>query len=318
MAKLEMPKVSLANQDGSFRDVVPIIVAYSLCSSMLLLVNKVAMKLVPVAFLVTVIQLLFAAVFVVFIRIALRVKVDELEWTKVRPYMLYIAAFSGGIYCNLRALEHSNVETIIIFRSCSPLLVSICDYLFLGRELPSSRSIMALVGILVGAMSYVYTDKAFHLEGFQAYFWAVLYFFIICFEMTYGKVITNSVPMASSWGPVYYTNVIGILSTLFIGLCMGDFADVGSINWTREAVVAVSISAIIGIGISYSAWSCRAKVTATTFTLVGVVNKLFTIFLNCLMWDAHASPMGLFSLLLCLACGTLYQQAPMRPLSLQS
>ena len=49
---------------------------------------------------------------------------------------------------------------------------------------------------------------------------ATFYFFIICFEMTYGKVITNSVRMDSSWGPVYYTNMIGILPTLALGILL--------------------------------------------------------------------------------------------------
>lgn len=55
-----------------------------------------------------------------------------------------------GVYCNMRALAHSNVETVIIFRSCTPLAVSLCDWLFLGRELPAPRSLAALLTIAAG------------------------------------------------------------------------------------------------------------------------------------------------------------------------
>ena len=34
---------------------------------------------------------------------------------------------------------------------------------------------------------------------------------------------------------------------------------------------------------------------------------------NVLMWDAHATPTGIASLVVCLAGGCLYQQAPLRP-----
>lgn len=63
---------------------------------------------------------------------------------------MYTVAFVLGVYCNMRALENSNVETVIIFRSCTPLAVSLCDYIFLGRELPSKRALASLCTIAFG------------------------------------------------------------------------------------------------------------------------------------------------------------------------
>ena len=62
----------------------------------------------------------------------------------------------------------------------------------------------------------------------------------------------------------------------------------------------------------YTGWLCRGMVSATTYTLVGVVNKFLTVLLNVIIWDKHASPMGLFAVCVCLLSGTLYQQAPRR------
>lgn len=67
-----------------------------------------------------------------------------------QTYSVYTVAFVLGVYCNMRALERSNVETVIIFRSCTPLAVSLCDWIFLGRELPSKRSLLALLTIAAG------------------------------------------------------------------------------------------------------------------------------------------------------------------------
>ena len=53
-------------------------------------------------------------------------------------------------------------------------------------------------------------------------------------------------------------------------------------------------------------------VSATTYTLVGVVNKFLTVLLNVLIWDKHSSPWGLFAVCMCLLAGTFYQQAPRR------
>lgn len=53
-------------------------------------------------------------------------------------------------------------------------------------------------------------------------------------------------------------------------------------------------------------------VSATTYTLVGVVNKFLTVLLNVLVWDKHSTPFGLFAVCFCLLSGSLYQQAPKR------
>jgi hypothetical protein len=39
---------------------------------------------------------------------------------------------------------------VIIFRSCTPLAVTLCDYIFLGREMPSKQSAAALLTIAAG------------------------------------------------------------------------------------------------------------------------------------------------------------------------
>ena len=44
-----------------------------------------------------------------------------------------------------QVLQYSNVDTFIVFRASTPLLISVADYLFLGRELPSLRSVRAYI-----------------------------------------------------------------------------------------------------------------------------------------------------------------------------
>lgn len=53
-------------------------------------------------------------------------------------------------------------------------------------------------------------------------------------------------------------------------------------------------------------------ISATSYTLVGVVNKFLTVLLNLLIWDKHSTPMGLVAVCICLLAGSFYQQAPRR------
>lgn len=81
---------------------------------------------------------------------------------------------------------------------------------------------------------------------------------------------------------------------------------------SSAAITFLLLGCVVGTGIGYSGWWCRGKVSATSFTLIGVINKCLTILLNLLIWDQHAKPAGIASLLLCLVGGAVYKQAPMR------
>ncbi len=74
----------------------------------------------------------------------------------------------------------------------------------------------------------------------------------------------------------------------------------------------LAVSSVVGTLIGYTGWSCRSLVSATTFTLVGVINKFLTILLNVFIWDKHASPLGIAALVVCLLGGSCYRQSPMR------
>ncbi len=296
------------------------VLGYSLCSGTMLLFNKLAIFYIPSPSFVTFVQLIFATIVIILLQFAKVIEYEPLVWWKVRSYMLYVASFVFGVYCNMQALSYSNIETVIVFRSCTPLAVSVCDYVFLNRELPSGRSLLALLLISVGALGYANSDDQFKLEGISAYSWAIMYFFMIVFEMTYGKKMTSSIDFNSTWGPVYFTNLLSTLPMLLLGIFMGDYDhfDPRFFDWSVPAVAMLFLSSIVGLLIGWTGWTCRAMVTATSFTLVGVINKFLTILLNVFIWDKHASGTGIMALLLCLIGGSFYRQAPQRKTRTQS
>ena len=53
-------------------------------------------------------------------------------------------------------------------------------------------------------------------------------------------------------------------------------------------------------------------ISATSFTLTGVVNKFITVLLNATLWSKHSSTLGMVAVCGCLVAGAFYEQAPMR------
>jgi len=176
----------------------------------------------PLPAVVSFIQILSSTVIILVI-MQFGVKVDSIEVAKLKAYSLYIVAFVAAIYANMKALALSNVETVIVFRACSPIAVSVVEYFFMNRALPSFRSGLSLLIVAGGAVFYCLSDSQFLLEGIGAYTWVITYFFLITFEMTYGKKLTSSVKMDSVWGPVLYCNMLACLPMFLLGYGAGDY-----------------------------------------------------------------------------------------------
>ncbi len=270
-----------------------------------------AIEYLPYPSVVSFIQICFSAVVVLIIK-ALGVPVDDFDATKLKAYAMYIVAFVSAIYANMQALKASNVETVIVFRACTPIAVCFIEYLFMGRESPSGRSATSLLVVAFGACIYCMMDSQFSLYGLTAYSWVITYFILITFEMTYGKTLTSSVKMDTVWGPVLYCNLLAAGPMFMLGYINGDYENIGE-KISEMSVNGMSVllfSCVAGTLIGYCGWLCRGMISATSFTLVGVVNKFGTILLNVALWDKHSSPGGIMAVCVCLGAGIFYQQAP--------
>lgn len=143
---------------------------------------------------------------------------------------------------------------IIVFRSCTPLAQAFLDYAFLHHEFPDVRSLISLGGIGIGAYMYMLTDSEFQLkvyhrwsvamayfflllrlgcndnisfpitclfdlQGYEAYYWVAAYFVLLCFQMTYGKIMSNAMKYSLS-STVLYNNALAIPPMLLLGVCI--------------------------------------------------------------------------------------------------
>ena len=190
----------------------------------------------------------------------------------------------------------------------TPLTISICEWLCLGRELPGLRSTLCLVTLLLAAIAYVLTDAQFQVYG---YVWVGVWYVIFCFDQLYIKYAVDSVEVESNWGRVFYTN---LWACMIAGCIAGatEPATLRTFHWTWQSGGALAVSCALGVAMSYFAFLCRAQVSATHFTVIGNVCKLLTVLINVCIWDKHATPMGLGFLFLCLVAAFLYKPSPKR------
>eukprot|EP00198_Chlamydomonas_reinhardtii_P010179 XP_001699516.1 solute carrier protein [Chlamydomonas reinhardtii] len=281
---------------------------YALCSSTMLVINKVAIYKLPCPIFVLCCQLFCSAAIVAGANHVGLLQAEVTEWAKLKKFIWVVVGFLGTIFANIKVLQHANVETFITFRSSTPLILSVCDYLFLGRMLPSARSWGALLVLLGGSLGYVMSDSDFRVD---AYVWLFLWYCFFTFDTVYVKHMCDTVKM-TNWSRVYYTNAIALVPLALSLPILGEHKKLERVQWTPDVVGPLVLSCVVGLCMSHSAYLLRDTVSATLFTIVGILCKIITVVINVLIWDKHATPTGIMFLLVCVLAGTFYEQSPKR------
>jgi GDP-mannose transporter len=289
-----------------------LVIGYALCSSLLAVINKYAITQFNYPGLLTALQYLTSAVGVwVFGKLGF-LHHDSFTIENAKKFLPAAFVFYLAIFTNTNLLRHANVDTFIVFRSCTPLFVAIADTAFRNQPIPSKLTFLALVIILGGAVGYVATDSGFTLT---AYSWAFAYLVTITMEMVYIKHIITNLGL-NTWGYVFYNNLLSLMMAPVFWVLTGEYREVfaalsaNSRNlFETSAFVAVSLSCMFGLAISFFGFAARKAISATAFTVTGVINKFLTVAINVLIWDKHASPFGLLCLMFTLSGGVLYQQS---------
>ncbi|KAK4578774.1 hypothetical protein RGQ29_028741 [Quercus rubra] len=219
--------------------------------------------------------------------------------------------FYLSLFTNSELLLHANVDTFIVFRSAVPIFVAVGETLFLHQPWPSIRTWMSLATIFGGSVLYVLTDYQF---TFMAYSWALAYLVSMTIDFVYIKHVVMTIGL-NTWGLVLYNNLEALLLFPLELLIMGELKKIkheitDETDWySFQVVLPVGLSCLFGLSISFFGFSCRRAISATGFTVLGIVNKLLTVVINLVIWDKHSTFVGTLGLLICMLGGVFYQQS---------
>ncbi|KAI4380051.1 hypothetical protein MLD38_006280 [Melastoma candidum] len=293
-----------------------LVVGYALSSSLLAVINKYAITKFNYPGLLTALQYLTSAAGVWALGKFGFLHHDPFVVETAKKFSPAALVFFLAIFTNTNLLRHANVDTFIVFRSLTPLLVAIADTTFRKQPCPSKMTFASLLVILGGAIGYVATDSAFTLT---AYSWALAYLITITTEMVYIKHMVMNLGL-NTWGFVLYNNLLSLMLSPIFWVITGEYSEVfaalgsNAEKWFNfDAFVAVSLSCVFGLLISFFGFAARKAISATAFTVTGVVNKFLTVVINVMIWEKHASPFGIVCLCFTIIGGVIYQQSVTGP-----
>ena len=144
--------------------------------------NKGALGVFPFPLQLTSLQYFVSAAAVWVLARAAVLESDPLRWQTVRKFWFVSAVFTLAIFSNTKVLHHASVETVIVFRTTVALLTSVGDWLWLGKQLPSTRSWAALLSIVAGAIGYMKSEGGAITP--DSLVWGTIYVLVLAFEVS--------------------------------------------------------------------------------------------------------------------------------------
>ncbi len=289
-----------------------IIVFYSICSSMLLLANKYVLHTARTPGFLILCQCSFTAALVPCLSAfgPERQNISLISAKDLNRFSIVVLCFVGTLFANAKALQYVNVDAVIGLRLTIPLFLSFLEFAFLGRELPNVRSVLSLIGIATCFVFYLIYDRDGGISTL-AWVWLAIWYSWTIFEGVYVKHVVSTT-LLSVVDQTFYQNFLSLPILTLATVCYesSDVIDMIAASWHIKFVLAVSC--LLGAGMSFFSFVLRNEVSATMFSLIGNLCKVFTIAANCVVWKMHASPTGTAAIILCIICSTMYAQAPLR------
>ncbi|CAI9768230.1 unnamed protein product [Fraxinus pennsylvanica] len=284
---------------------------YCISASLLSIINKWAVMRFPYPGALTALQYLTSSAGVLICGWLKIIEHDKLDLVTMWRFLPAAIIFYMSLFTNSELLLHANVDTFIVFRSVVPVFVAIGETLYLHQPWPALKTWLSLGTIFAGSVLYVITDYQFTL---MAYSWALAYLVSMSIDFVYIKHVVMTIGL-NTWGLVLYNNLEALLLFPLELLIMGELKKIehdisDESEWhSFQVVLPVGLSCLFGLAISFFGFSCRRAISATGFTVLGIVNKLLTVVINLVIWDKHSTFVGTVGLLICMIGGIMYQQS---------
>lgn len=300
--------------------IVPLLVVYFMSSSSLLVLNKIAITAIPNASFLLLVQL---GSTVVMITLSALVGETRMNFKPHRSFVLAYSSvavvFLATIYSNFQVIDSIGINPFIVLRCSTPILVSLLDWMFMGRTLPDRRSALALFGILVSSLLYTRLkvgqldpDSTHTPSDMRGIWWSIVWLVSFCLDMVYIKYVVEKYPCSGAERTLYQ-NFLAL--PFLVGLLLFQFEE-HSFSTVKEAplsaYVALILTCFAGTGLSYTGMSLRTELTATLFTVLGIACKMASTMLNEVFVQPERDGKRLACVGAVIVSSAFYRQAPIR------
>ena len=198
-------------------------------------------------------------------------------------------------------------------------MVSILDWAFMGRTLPDWKSALALSGILTSGSMYArlkIADPDFVANGTgdanSGLWWSAIWLVSFLLDMVYIKYVVEAYPCSGSERTLYQNFLALPILVILLNVGAEKHSVLEAANAPQSAWLAVVLTCFAGAALSFTGMSLRTELSATLFTVLGIVCKMASTLLN----EIFVEPERDLGRIACIAAviisSSFYKQAPLK------
>jgi GDP-mannose transporter len=288
--------------------VLTIIVLYCIIGSSLSVINKVVVTYIPCPNFILFCQFASTSIMLLMADAAKVIEVEELTRPIAVAFVPLTLSFFLLLLAGMEVMKRAPLETFIAVKSVTPVVFALNEYVFLGRAFPTAKSLLALSGIVIGAVTYVNVDV---FSSPAAYAFCAVFITAAVAEGLIAKHTIDKIPL-NNWSRSFIINLLSIPLALGLFLSSKEYEDLMNVQFTTKSVILLVSSCVIGLGMSFSTMWIRETLSATSVSVVATCNKFLSEGVNWLIWDKHTTVQGTYAILIIMTCGIFYEQAPLR------
>jgi len=282
--------------------------AYSFCSCSMVLSNKALASSFGAD--IDVLMVLFQNLVAIFLVESLRRKqfienysfnsIVAMKWLPVNVFFVFM------LFTGFMSLKNNNVPMVTVFKNLTNIFIVAGDWYYHGEKV-TCLIIISFGVMLVGAIMAAWTDIEFNILG---YFWMAANCLSTAGYVLYMRHATQSIKL-SRWAMVFYNNLLSVPSMLLLATFKRELLILSSKPelWTLPFLFTNLFTGVVGFSLNLASLWCVGNTSATTYAIVGSLNKIPVSLLGFLLFSAPITLQGATYIGMSMLGGFLYSYA---------
>ncbi|XP_022898346.1 GDP-mannose transporter GONST1-like isoform X2 [Olea europaea var. sylvestris] len=244
------------------------------------------------------------------------ITMEPLTWRLIKVWLPVNVIFVGMLITSMFSLKYINVAMVTVLKNVTNVMTAIGE-MYLFNKHHDKRVWAALFLMIISAISGGITDLSFHATG---YAWQLINCFLTAsYSLTLRRVMDTAKQVTKSgdlneFSMVLLNNTLSLpLGTLLIFL----FNEVDYLSRTPllrlpAFWLVITLSGFLGLAISFTSMWFLHQTGATTYSLVGSLNKIPLSIAGILLFHVPTSLENSASIFFGLLAGVFFARAKIR------
>ncbi|XP_062192475.1 GDP-mannose transporter GONST1 [Phragmites australis] len=241
---------------------------------------------------------------------------EPLTWKLIKVWLPVNIIFVGMLITSMFSLKYINVAMLTILKNVANVLTASGETYFFNKH-HGTQVWIALILMIISAAAGGVTDLSFHAVG---YTWQIINCFLTASYSLTLRHVMDSAKQATKSGNLNELSMVLLNNILSLPLGIILVLGFNEVEYLLETPLlrmpefwlVITASGVLGLAISFTSMWFLHQTSATTYSLVGSLNKIPLSVAGIVLFKVRTSMENSLSILFGLLAGVFFARAKLR------